>query len=63
MEVLFAIGIIALVVIIFTGGGIIGWVLKGFGSIIELLLEGWGSCLRVIIWIIVILFCLCALVM
>ena len=40
--------------IIFTGGGILGWILKGIGSVFELLLEGWGSCLSIIVWIIVI---------
>ena len=57
MEILAIIGIIVLVLIIFTGGGILGWIFKGIGSIFELLLEGWGSCLRVILWIIII-FCL-----
>jgi hypothetical protein len=52
MEVLAIIGIIVLILVIFTGGGIFGWLLKGFGAIFEFLLEGWGSCLRVIFWII-----------
>lgn len=62
MEILATIGFVILIGILFTGGGIMGWLLKGIGSIFEFLLEGWGSCLRVIIWIIIILFCLCALV-
>jgi hypothetical protein len=57
MEILTIIGLIVLVLIVFTGGGILGWIFKGIGSIFELLLEGWGSCLRVILWIIII-FCL-----
>ena len=54
MEFLAIIGLIVLVLIVFTGGGILGWVFKGIGSIFELLLDGWGSCLRVIVWIILI---------
>ena len=54
MEILTIIGLIVLVLIVFTGGGILGWVFKGIGSIFELLLDGWGSCLRVIVWIILI---------
>jgi len=61
MEILAIIGIIVLVLIVFTGGGILGWLLKGIGAIFELLLEGWGSCLRVIAWIVLILFLLLAL--
>ena len=54
MEFLAIKGLIVLVLIVFTGGGILGWVFKGIGSIFELLLDGWGSCLRVIAWIILI---------
>ena len=61
MEVLAIIGIIVLILIIFTGGGILGWLLKGLGAIFEFLLEGWGSCLRVIVWIILILILILAL--
>lgn len=52
MEFLVIIGLIVLGLAIFTSGGILGWILKGIGSIFELLLDGWGSCLRVIVWII-----------
>lgn len=61
MEVLTIIGVIVLIIIIFTGGGIFGWLLKGLGAIFEFLLEGWGSCLRVIVWIILILLLILAL--
>jgi preprotein translocase subunit SecG len=61
MEILAIIGIIVLVLIVFTGGGILGWLLKGIGAIFELLLDGWGSCLRVVAWIVLILFLLLAL--
>jgi hypothetical protein len=57
MEILAIIGLLVLVLIVFTGGGILGWLFHGLGAIFELLLDGWGSCLRVILWIIII-FCL-----
>lgn len=43
MEILAFIGLFVLVLILFTGGGIVGWILKGIGSIFELLLDGWGQ--------------------
>jgi hypothetical protein len=61
MEVLAIIGIIVLVFIIFTAGGILGWLLKGLGAIFEFLLEGWGSCLRVLVWIVLIILFLLAI--
>jgi hypothetical protein len=61
MEILAIIGILVLLLIVFTGGGIIGWIFKGIGSIIELLIDGWGSCLKVVLWIILIFLFLLAL--
>ena len=61
MEVLAIIGIIVVGLAIFTGGGILGWLFKGLGAIFEFLLEGWGSCLRVIVWIILIIILILAL--
>ena len=61
MEVLAIIGIIIVGLAIFTGGGILGWLFKGLGAIFEFLLEGWGSCLRVIVWIILIIILILAL--
>lgn len=63
MEILAIIGLIVLVLIVFTGGGILGWVFKGIGGIFELLFDGWGSCLRVIAWIILIFLFLLTLVL
>jgi hypothetical protein len=61
MEILAIIGLIVLLLIIFTGGGILGWLFKGIGAIFDFLLEGWGSCLRVVAWIVLILLFLLAL--
>ena len=63
MEILAIIGLIVLLLIIFTGGGILGWLFKGIGAIFDLLLEGWGSCLRVVVWIVLILLFLLVLVL
>lgn len=63
MEVLIIIGAIVLILAIFTGGGILGWLFKGIGAIFEFLLEGWGSYLRVIVWIILIILFLLVLVL
>ena len=61
MEILAIIGLLVIIITLFTGGGILGWLLKGIGAVFDLLLEGWGSCLRVIGWIILILLFLLAL--
>jgi len=61
MEIIAIIGILAIIGLVFTGGGILGWIFKGIGSIFELLLDGWDSCLRVIVWIILIFLFLLAL--
>ena len=63
MEILIIIGIIVLILVIFTAGGILGWLLKGVGAVFELLLDGWGSCLKVIVWIVLIFLFLLALVL
>ena len=63
MEVLAIIGIIIVGLAIFTGGGILGWLFKGFGAIFEFLLEGWGSCLRVLVWIVLIILFFLAIVL
>ena len=52
MEILIFIGLIVVILAVFTGGGILGWIFKGIGSIFDLLLEGWSSCFSVIAWII-----------
>jgi len=54
VELLAIIGLV-LLVIIFFAGGILGWLFKGIGAIFEFLLEGWGSCLRIVVWIVLIL--------
>ena len=61
MEILVIIGIIVVGIAVFAGGGILGWLFKGLSAVFEFLLEGWGSCLRVIVWIILIIILILAL--
>ena len=61
MEILAIIGIILLIVLLYVGGGLLGWVFKGLGAVLDFLSEGWGSCLRVLIWIFLIIFFLLGL--
>ena len=61
MEILTIIGIILLIGLIYVGGGLLGWVLKGLGEILGFLSKGWDSCFSAIIWIILVILFLCAL--
>ena len=56
MEILAIIGIIALVFILFTGGGILGWAIRAIEGMFSVLLEGNQNCLGCIFRIIVGLF-------
>ena len=40
MEILAIIGIIAIIGLLFTGGGLLGWVIKGFEAVLSFLWEG-----------------------
>ena len=63
MEILGIIGIIVLIVFFFVAGGLLGWIVKGLGVVIDLLFKGWGSCISVIFWIFAICIILMALAM
>ena len=54
MEILGIIGIIVLCLFLFVGGGLLGWIFKGLGAILNFLMQGWSSCLGVIVWIFII---------
>ena len=55
MGILPILGILLFGTAIFLGGGLMGWLLKGLGSIFDLLLEGnrygCGCILKVLFWI------------
>lgn len=61
MGILAIIGFIVVILIIFTGGGILGWILKGIGEIINLLAEGWSNIFGCLFWIFVVLLILVGL--
>ena len=43
MEILTFIGLIAIVILLFVCGGLIGWRIKGFVEIVKFLFEGCGT--------------------
>ena len=43
MKILLIIGAIVLIILLFVGFGIFGWILEGIGAIIEFLFEGLGN--------------------
>ena len=60
MTILYIIGIILLIGVLFVGWGIFGWILSAIGSIFELIFEGGksgcGCLLQVILWPIIAFF-------
>jgi len=63
MEILAIIGLIILGLAIFTGGGILGWMLKGIGEIIDLLTEGWSNIFGCLMWAFIVLLILAGLLL
>ena len=55
MEILGIIGFILLIVVLFVGGGLLGWVLKGLGVIFEFLGKGCSTTLGCLVWVVIIL--------
>ena len=49
MEILAIIGIIILGLLVFVGGGLFGWGLKGVGAVFDFLFKGWDSCIGAIL--------------
>ena len=61
MEILAFIGLIVLVILLFVGGGLFGWIIKGFVEIVKFLFEGCGTTIAWIIFGIILLGLLLAL--
>ena len=61
MEILALLGLIALVVLLFVGGGLLGWGIKGIVEIVKFLFEGCGTTIAWIIFGIIIFGILLAL--
>jgi hypothetical protein len=55
MELLAVIGIIALIAIIFTCGGLLGWCFELLKGVFSFLSQGCGSCIGAIIWLFIII--------
>lgn len=63
MEVLAIIGILFILLAIFFGGGILGWIIRGIQGIFSLLLEGWSNIFSCLFWVFVILLVLVGLLL
>lgn len=63
MEVLAIIGILLILLAIFTGGGILGWILRGIQGIFSLLAEGWSNIFSCLFWVFIIILVLVGLLL
>ena len=63
MEALAIIGILLILLAIFTGGGILGWILRGIQGIFSLLAEGWSNIFGCLFWVFIILLVLVGLLL
>lgn len=52
MEILTIIGLIALIILLFVGGSLLGWVIKGLEVVFSFLWDGCSSTLGYIFWVI-----------
>lgn len=62
MEILAIIGIVLLFIIIYVGGGLLGWVIKGFEETLDFLSDGCSHSLGCLAWIILIVLLLISLI-
>jgi hypothetical protein len=51
MEILVIIGFLFLALLIFVGGGLFGWVLKGIGEIFGFLSQGCSTSMGCLFWV------------
>ena len=61
MEILTVIGIIILIIIAFVCLGLLGWILKAFGWVFDILKEGCSTSLGCLFWVFIILLILIGL--
>ena len=54
--------VLIVIALLFTGGGLLGWVLEGIAQVLGLLIEGWGklfsNMLGCLFWIFIAVVCL-----
>ena len=53
MEIFSIIGILVLIVLLWVGGGLLGWIIKGFEVVFGFLFEGCRNTLGCIFWVFV----------
>ena len=53
MEIFSVIGILILIVLLFVGGGLLGWIIKGFELIFGLIFDGCRNTVGCIFWVFV----------
>ena len=51
MTILTIIGVFVLIVLLFVGGGLLGWLIKGIEVVFSFLLEGCSHTLGCLLWI------------
>ena len=56
MTILTIIGVFVLIVLLFVGGGLLGWLIKGIEVVFSFLLEGCSHTLGFLLWIFIV-FC------
>ena len=62
MEIILAIiGILVIGLIVFVVGGLLGWGIKGISEVVQFLFQGCGSAMGCLVFIIIVIFCLLAL--
>ena len=52
MEILSIIGIIALIILLFVGGSLLGWIIKGLEVVFSFLWDGCSNTLGCIFWVV-----------
>jgi hypothetical protein len=53
MTILTIIGVVVLIVLLFVGGGLLGWLIKGLEAVFTFLSEGCSHTLGCLFWIII----------
>ena len=63
MELLTIIGILFVILIVFIGGGLFGWLLKGLGVVFDFLWDGCSTSMGCLFWVVIAILVLVSLVM
>lgn len=63
MTILTIIGVVVLIVLLFVGGGLLGWLIKGLEVVLNFLAEGWSNIFGCLFWVFIILLVLVGLLL